>query len=70
MFLFYMKKELVGVFPSAKISKFIDFHGLMKERSAKHPFLILNTDRAGNTGTHLWEILDIYLKIEIFFFIL
>lgn len=70
MCLLYMKKELVGVFPSAKMSRFIDFDGLMKERPAKHPFLILNTDRAGTTGTHLWEILDIHSKIEIFFFIL
>ena len=55
-----------GVFSSDKI----DFHGIMKERSAKYLFLVSNTDRAETTGTHWWEILDVHPKTEIFFFIL
>ena len=62
--------NLVGVFPFDKIKKFIDSHGLMKEKSnATYPFLISNTDRATTTGTHWWIILDIHSKSQLFFMI-
>ena len=60
--------NFVGVFSSDKMNKFIDFHGLMKEKSnAKYPFLISNTNRAGTTGTHWWGIVDIHPRSELFF---
>ena len=51
------------------MNKFIDSHGLMKEKSnAKHTFLISNTDRATTTRTHWWIILDIHSKSQLFFY--
>ena len=62
--------HFVGVFFSEKMNKFIDFHGIMEERFAKYPFLILNTDRAGTTGRYWSGILDIHPKTLIYIFIL
>ena len=59
--------NFVSVFSSDKMNKFIDFHRIMKRRLAKYLFLLSNTDRAGNTEKHSWEILDILPKTEYFF---
>ena len=56
-----------SVFSSDKMNKFIDFHRIMKKRPAKYLFLLSDTDRAGNTEKHSWEILDIHPKTEYFF---
>ena len=50
-------QNFVGVFPSDKMNKFLDFKKMMKGK--KHPFLIANTDRSDKQGTHWWSILDI-----------
>ena len=57
-------QNFVGVFPSDKMNKFLDFKKMMKGK--KYPFLIANTDRSDKQGTHWWNILDINGK-KIFF---
>ena len=47
-----LKANFVGVFPSNHIFRFVNFSSLVKEKNAPFPFVIMNTDRAGNQGTH------------------
>ena len=61
-------KDIIGVFSSDKMNKFINFHLSMKVKDSKYLFLISNTDRYDRKETHWWGILDIYLKTDIFFF--
>ena len=42
--------NFMGVFPSNKMNKFFDVTKMMKGK--KYPFLIANTDRLDNPGTH------------------
>ena len=59
-------KNFVGVFSSEKMDKLMDFQGLMKERSAKYPFLILNTELGllEHTGEEFWTFTQ---KLRFFF---
>ena len=63
-----MKKNYFGVFPSNFITKFITFHRMMKEKSTRYPFIIMNTNRSDKKGTHWWSFLDLRPKKEIFLF--
>ena len=63
-----LTNNLVGVFPSNYMNKFIDHAAMMKERGGKYPFVIANTDASSKQGTHWWNILDIELKTDIFSF--
>ena len=53
-------QNFVGVFPSSKMNKFLDFKKMMKGK--KYQFLIANTHRSEKQGTHWWSILDIDRK--------
>ena len=33
-------------------------HSLIKEKNAKYPFMISNTERSNENGAHWWSILD------------
>ena len=61
-------KNFVGVFSSEKMDKLMDFQGLMKERSAKYPFLILNTELGllEHTGEEFWTFTQTQ-KLRFFF---
>ena len=59
-------QNFVGVFPFAKMNKFLDFKKMMKGK--KYPFLIGNTDRSDKQGTHWWSILDIHGKKDFLHF--
>ena len=50
-------QNFVGVFPSDKMNKFLDFKKMMKGKN--YPLLIAHTDRSDKKGTHWWSILDI-----------
>ena len=41
-----IKKTFVGVFPSNFITKFMTFLRMINEKSRRHPFIIMNTDRS------------------------
>ena len=60
-------KNLVGVFPSDYLNKFVN-HAAMINNSGKYLFIIANTDESEKEGTHWWSILDIERKTNIFFF--
>ena len=59
-------QNFVGVFPSDKMNKFLDFKKMMKGK--KYSFLIANTDRSHIQGTHWWSILDIDGKKDFLLF--
>ena len=61
-------QNFVGVFPSDKMNKFLDFKKMMKGK--KYSFLIANIDRSDKQGTHWWSILDIDGKKIFCYFIL
>ena len=63
-----LKTNFVGVFPSNHTFHFLRFANLVKEKKAPYPFMIMNTDRAGKTGTHWWSFLEISSKEKIFLF--
>ena len=59
-----INKNFLGVFPSDKINKlFIMFEKMML--CEKYPFIISNTDRSDEGGTHWWSILNISPKSEL-----
>ena len=59
----------LGVFLLNKINNFIYFHGMMEDKKeVKYPFLNLNMDQLGKSGTRECEIFDIHPKREIFLF--
>ena len=39
-----LTNNLVGVFPSNYMNKFIDHAAMMKEKGGKYPFIIVNTE--------------------------
>ena len=61
-----INKNFLGVFPSDKINNFIMLEKMMP--SKKHPFIISNTDRSDEGGTHWCSILNISLKSELLLF--
>ena len=63
-----LKANFVGVFPSNQTFRFLNFIQLVKEKSAPYPFMIMNTDRSGQKGTHWWSFLETSSKEEIFLF--
>ena len=63
-----LKENFVGVFASNYLIKFISFHQMVREKTKKYPFIIMNTDRSNKSGTHWWSCLDLHEKKEIFLF--
>ena len=61
-----LHQNFVGVFPSDKINKFLEFNKMMKGK--KYQFLIANTDRSDKQGTHWSNILDIDGKTDFLLF--
>lgn len=61
-----LKNNFVGVFPSDKMNRFINFYSMIRGKpDAKYPLLISNTDRTGTEGIHWW---GFHPKTEIFIF--
>ena len=50
------------LFPSNKMTKFIDYKQLINQKTGKYPFLISNTDGSTNGGEHWWTIINIEPK--------
>ena len=63
-----LKVNFIGVFPSDKILKFLKITEMVKKKKARYPFMIMNTDRSGQEGTHWWSFLEIASKEKIFLF--
>ena len=63
----WFKEKLYGG-SSDSITKYINFHDIIKERRANYPFAIFNIDRENKPRTHWWSFLDIYPKKDLFLF--
>ena len=63
-----LKKKFMSVYLSDSIKKYINFYDVIKEKRAKHPFSIFNTNRENKPGMHWWSFLDIYLKKDLLLF--
>ena len=63
-----LKKNFIGVFPSDKTLKFLKITEMVRKKKSKYPFMIMNTDRSGQGGTHWWSFLEIASKDKIFLF--
>ena len=63
-----LKRNFMGVYSSDSIAKYINFYNIIKEKRAKHPFPIFNTDRESKPGTHWWSFLDIYSRKDLLLF--
>ena len=60
-----LNENFLGVYPSDKINKFIMFEKMMPRK--KYSFLVSNTDRSDQGGTHWGSIMNISPKSELFF---
>ena len=58
----------MGAYSSGSITKYINFYDIIKERRAKFPFAIFNTDRENKPRIHWWSFLDIYPKKDLLLF--
>ena len=63
-----LKKKFMGVYSSDSITKYINIYDIIKEKRAKFPFAIFNTDRENKPGTHWWSFLDICPKKDLLLF--
>ena len=57
-----LKGDVMGVYSSDSITKYINFYDIIKEKRAKYLFAIFNTDRENKSGTHWRSFLDIHPK--------
>ena len=60
-----LKRNFMGVYWADSITKYVNFYDIIKEKRAKCPFTIFNTDRENKPGTHWWSFLDIHQKKSI-----
>ena len=63
-----LKDNFVGVFPSNRMSKFINHSAMISSKKGKYSFVIANTDVSEKGGTYWWSIPDIEPKTDIFLF--
>ena len=64
-----MESQFVGVFlADEKDKNFLKFSENMKQKKAKYPFMIANTDPAAKSDTHWWSLLDTEQKDTLFLF--
>ena len=63
-----LKRNFVSVYSSDSITKYINCYDIIKEKRAKYPFAIFNTDRENKPGAHWWSFLDIHPKKDLFLF--
>ena len=47
-----IENNLVGVFPSNHMNKFIDHKLIISEKKGKYPFVIANTDTSSKSKRH------------------
>ena len=47
-----LKKNYMGTYSIDSITKYINFYEIIKNRNAKYPFAIFNTDKHTQPGKH------------------
>ena len=50
------------------ITKYINFHEIIKRRNGKYPFAIFNTEKENEPGVHWWSFIDIHPNNNLFLF--
>ena len=63
-----LKRNFMGVYSSDSITKYINFYDIIKDKRARYPFAIFNTDRENKPETHWWSFLDIHPKTDLLLF--
>ena len=63
-----LNDNFVGVFQANEMNRFIDHKSVIFEKKSKYRFIIATTDSSDKGGTHLWRILDIEPRTDLFFF--
>ena len=63
-----LNDNFVGVFPSNRMSEFINHSAMISSKKGKYPFVIANTDSSERVRTHWWSIFDIEPKTDTFCF--
>ena len=58
----------MGVYSADSITKYVNFYDIIKEKRAKYPFTVFNTNRENKPGTHCWSFLDIHQKKDLLLF--
>ena len=64
-----LKNNCMGTYSKGPIMKYINFYEIIKQRNAKYPFAIFNTDKENEPGVHWWSFMDIHQKITCFYLI-
>ena len=64
-----LKKNYMGTYSIDSITKYINFYEIIKQRNAKYPFAIFNTDKEKEPGVHWWSFIDIQSKNNLFLFV-
>ena len=64
-----LKKDYMGTYSIDSLTKYIKFYEMIKQRNAKYPFAIFNTDKENEPGVHWWSFMDINSKITYFYLI-
>ena len=58
-------KNYMGPYSVDSVTKYINFYKIIKQRNAKYPFAIFNTDKENKPGVHF---MDIHPKNKLFLF--
>ena len=56
----------MATYSTDSITKYINFYEIIRQRNAKYPFAIFNTDKESEPGKHWWSFLDIHPKYNLF----
>ena len=62
------KNTYMGAYSIDSITKYINFYEIIKQRNAKYPFAISNTDKENEPDVHWWSFMDIHPKNNLFLF--
>ena len=63
-----MSNNFVSIFPSDKMTRFINYKQLINQKTGKYPSLISNTEDSTKGSEHWRSILDISPKKDLFFY--
>ena len=63
-----IKKNYMGVYSMDKITRYINFYGIIKRKNGKCPFAIFNTDNHNKPRKHWWSFIDIRPEKILFLF--
>ena len=63
-----IKNNYMGAYSIGSITKYINFYEIIKQRNAKYPFAIFDTDKENEPGFHWWSLMDIHPKNNLFLF--